>query len=176
MKVSLIAALDEKRGLGKGNELLWRIPDDLKNFKKLTMGHYVLLGRKTFESIGKALPGRTLLVLTRRRESIKVPPDPNIITVQSIEEAMDSVKEWASDLNRASIIHSNLTSIHIVDVTPFLRFEDDVFIHIECMEENTLIHARSSSRVGVSDLGVNPDRLDSLISHLKLGGSSSHGC
>ena len=94
----------------------------------------------------------------------------------SIEEAMDSVKEWASDLNRASIIHSNLTSIHIVDVTPFLRFEDDVFIHIECMEENTLIHARSSSRVGVSDLGVNPDRLDSLISHLKLGGSSSHGC
>ena len=43
------------------------------------------------------------------------------------------------------------------------------------MEENTLIHARSSSRVGVSDLGVNPDRLDSLISHLKLGGSSSHG-
>ena len=89
---------------------------------------------------------------------------------------MDSVKEWASDLSRASIIHSNLTSIHIVDVTPFLRFEDDVFIHIECMEENTLIHARSSSRVGVSDLGVNPDRLDSLISHLKLGGSSSHGC
>ena len=89
---------------------------------------------------------------------------------------MDSVKEWATDLDRASIIHSNLTSIHIVDVTLFLRFEDDVFIHIECMEENTLIHARSSSRVGVSDLGVNPDRLDSLISHLEPGGSSSPGC
>ena len=89
MKISLIAALDEKRGLGKGNELLWRIPEDLKNFKKLTMGHHVLLGRKTFESIGKALPGRTLLVLTRRRENIKIPSDPNIITVQSIDEAME---------------------------------------------------------------------------------------
>ena len=94
----------------------------------------------------------------------------------SIEEAMDSVKEWASDLNRASIIHSNLTSIHIVDVTPFLRFEDDVFIHIECMEGNTLIHARSSSRVGISDLNVNPNRLDSLISHMKFGGSGSPRC
>ena len=62
MKISLIAALDEKRGLGKGNELLWRIPEDLKNFKRLTMGHYVLLGRKTYESIGRPLPGRTLLI------------------------------------------------------------------------------------------------------------------
>ena len=93
MKVSLIAALDEKRGLGKGNELLWRIPEDLKNFKKLTMGHYVLLGRKTFESIGRALPGRTLLVLTRKKESENFPSDPNIIRVHSVEEAIDLARE-----------------------------------------------------------------------------------
>lgn len=89
MKISLIAALDEKRGLGKGNELLWRIPDDLKNFKKLTMGRYVLVGRKTFESIGRPLPGRTLLVLTRKKEGHGLPLHPNVIPVHSVEEALD---------------------------------------------------------------------------------------
>ena len=89
MKVSLIAAIDENRGLGKGNDLLWRIPEDLKNFKKLTMGHYVLLGRKTYESIGRPLPGRTLLVLTRKKEEDSLSLYPSVIPVSSIQEAME---------------------------------------------------------------------------------------
>jgi dihydrofolate reductase len=93
MKVSLIAALDEERGLGKGNELLWRIPEDLKNFKRLTMGHYVLLGRKTFESIGRPLPGRTLMVLTRKIKDESLSLDPSIITVHSVQEAMDLARK-----------------------------------------------------------------------------------
>lgn len=64
--ISLIAALGTTtRALGKDNELLWRIPDDLKRFKALTTGHPIIMGRKTFESIGWPLPGRTNIVVTR---------------------------------------------------------------------------------------------------------------
>ncbi|WP_460714435.1 dihydrofolate reductase [Lysobacter terrae] len=61
----LIAALDRKRAIGKGNALPWHLPDDLKRFKALTLGKPVLMGRKTAESLGRALPGRRNLVLTR---------------------------------------------------------------------------------------------------------------
>ncbi len=64
-KISIIAAIGRNRELGKGNELLWRIPDDLKRFKELTTGHPVIMGRKTFDSIGKPLPNRTNIVVTR---------------------------------------------------------------------------------------------------------------
>lgn len=65
MLISLVAALDRRRGIGKGNDLPWRLPDDLKRFKALTLGKPVLMGRKTAESLGRALPGRLNLVLTR---------------------------------------------------------------------------------------------------------------
>jgi dihydrofolate reductase len=63
--VSLLVAMDEQRGIGWANRLPWRLPDDLKRFKTLTMGHHLLMGRKTFESIGRPLPGRTTIVITR---------------------------------------------------------------------------------------------------------------
>ncbi|MDD4988970.1 MAG: dihydrofolate reductase [Candidatus Pacebacteria bacterium] len=67
--ISLIAGISEKtRGLGKGNELLWRIPDDLKRFKALTMGHPIIMGRKTYESIGRPLPGRANIIVTRNKD------------------------------------------------------------------------------------------------------------
>jgi dihydrofolate reductase len=65
MKVSLIAALDRNRAIGRGNALPWHLPDDLKRFKALTLGKPVLMGRKTAESLGRALPKRRNLVLTR---------------------------------------------------------------------------------------------------------------
>src|SRR3989344_9563394 len=64
-RVSIIAAIGKNRELGRDNDLLWRIPDDLKRFKSLTLGHPVIMGRKTFESIGKPLTGRTSLVVSR---------------------------------------------------------------------------------------------------------------
>ena len=67
-RISIIAALGYDRALGKENQLLWRIPEDLKRFKSLTVSHPVVMGRKTFESIGKALPGRPNLVVTRDKE------------------------------------------------------------------------------------------------------------
>lgn len=65
MKISIIAAMDENRAIGIDNRLPWRLSYDLKRFKKLTLGHHIIMGRKTFESIGKALPGRENIIVTR---------------------------------------------------------------------------------------------------------------
>ena len=64
MRISLIVAKSENNVIGRNNELPWHLKDDLQNFKKLTMGHHILMGRKTFESIGKVLPGRMSLVIS----------------------------------------------------------------------------------------------------------------
>jgi dihydrofolate reductase len=57
--------MDERRGIGKAGTLPWRLSSDLKRFRQLTMGHHIIVGRKTFESIGKPLPGRQMIVVTR---------------------------------------------------------------------------------------------------------------
>ncbi|MEK7617825.1 MAG: dihydrofolate reductase [Patescibacteria group bacterium] len=64
-KISLIVAIAKNRAIGKDNKLLWYLPEDLKRFKKLTTGHAIIMGRKTFESIGKPLPNRTNIIVTR---------------------------------------------------------------------------------------------------------------
>jgi dihydrofolate reductase len=66
--ISLIVAMDEKRGIGKNNQLPWSLSDDLKRFKALTMGHHIIMGRKTYESIARLLPGRTMVIVTRNPE------------------------------------------------------------------------------------------------------------
>lgn len=63
--ISIIAVIGKNRELGKDNKLLWDIPDDLKHFKKITSGHPVIMGRKTFESIGSPLPDRQNIIITR---------------------------------------------------------------------------------------------------------------
>lgn len=62
--ISIIAAIGSNRELGKDNKLLWQIPEDLKRFKELTLNHPVIMGRKTFQSIGRPLPGRTNIIIT----------------------------------------------------------------------------------------------------------------
>jgi len=83
VRISLIAALDRHRAIGKGNDLPWRLPDDLKRFKALTLGKPVLMGRKTAESLGRALPGRLNLVLTRSGHA----PFADMRAVASLKEA-----------------------------------------------------------------------------------------
>jgi dihydrofolate reductase len=63
--INVIAAVAENGVIGAGNKLPWRLPEDLKRFKALTMGHTLVMGRKTFDSIGRPLPGRTTIVITR---------------------------------------------------------------------------------------------------------------
>ncbi len=63
--IQIVAAIANNNVIGNGNAIPWRLPADLRHFKKLTMGHTLLMGRKTFESIGKVLPGRTTIVISR---------------------------------------------------------------------------------------------------------------
>ena len=65
MIISIIVAMDRNRGIGIENRLPWRLSADLKRFRELTMGHHLIVGRKTYESIGKPLPGRQMIVVTR---------------------------------------------------------------------------------------------------------------
>lgn len=68
MKISIVVAAAENGVIGKDNQLLWKLSSDLKRFKNITTGHYILMGRKTFESIGKPLPNRTSLIISRNFE------------------------------------------------------------------------------------------------------------
>ena len=86
MRVSLIAALARNRVIGRNNRLPWRLSADLKHFKALTMGKSIVMGRKTFESIGRPLPGRTNIVLTRDTGFRA----PGCIVVHSIDEALQA--------------------------------------------------------------------------------------
>lgn len=65
MILSLLVAMDERRGIGKQGGLPWRLATDMKRFRELTMGHHIVVGRKTFESIGKPLAGRQMIIVTR---------------------------------------------------------------------------------------------------------------
>lgn len=80
----LVAALDRHRAIGRGNAMPWHLPDDFRHFKALTLGRPVLMGRRTAESLGRALPGRTNVVLTR---SGRVPFD-GMQAVSTLDEAI----------------------------------------------------------------------------------------
>jgi dihydrofolate reductase len=83
MRLSLVVAMARNRVIGRDNALPWRLPADLAHFRKVTMGHPVVMGRRTFESIGKALPGRKNIVITHNREYAA----PGCIVVNSLDEA-----------------------------------------------------------------------------------------
>ncbi len=68
MKIAIIVAMDKKRGIGVNNNLPWHLSDDLKRFKRLTMGHHLIMGRKTFDSIGRPLPGREIIILSHQND------------------------------------------------------------------------------------------------------------
>ena len=85
-RVSLIVAMAKNRVIGINNTLPWRLPADLKHFKALTMGHHIVMGRKTYESIGKPLPGRTSVVVTRNPKYTV----PGVIVVNSLQAAISA--------------------------------------------------------------------------------------
>jgi len=82
--ITLIAAVAENNALGKDNQLLWHLPDDFKRFKNTTTGHYIIMGRKTFESFPKPLPNRTHVIITRQKEFSY----DNCIVVDSLQKAI----------------------------------------------------------------------------------------
>lgn len=92
MLVSLIVAMDEARGIGKDGRVPWRLSADLRRFKAVTMGHHLIVGRKTWESIGRPLPGRKMVVITRNPD---YQPEncPDCVVVNSLQAALDFARQ-----------------------------------------------------------------------------------
>ncbi len=141
MIVSLIVAMDERGGIGLNNQVPWHLPADLKRFKALTMGHHLIVGRKTYESIGRPLPGRTMIIITRSKKYRAE----GCFVVSSLDQALYLAKErgeteafiggggsiYAQALRHADRIY--LTRVH-TDV------EADVFFPTWDMAEWRIIH------------------------------------
>ncbi len=85
MTVSILAALATNGVIGRNNQLPWRLSSDLKRVKTLTMGHHLIMGRKTYQSVGRALPGRTTIVVTRDDAFA----EPGVVRASSLEEAFE---------------------------------------------------------------------------------------
>ena len=89
--ITVIAAIATNNALGKDNDLIWHLPADLKRFKKVTTGHYIIMGRNTYESIGKPLPNRTTIIITRNKNYFKE----GCLIANSLEQAIEMSKEEA---------------------------------------------------------------------------------
>ncbi|HLP81839.1 MAG TPA: dihydrofolate reductase [Nitrosomonas sp.] len=91
-RISLLVAMAKNRIIGQNNQLPWHLPADLKHFKSLTMGHVIIMGRKTYESIGKSLPGRTNIVVTHQHQFNAQ----DAMVVHSIDDALKVSEKQAS--------------------------------------------------------------------------------
>ena len=87
MNISIIVAMSNNRVIGKDNKMPWHLSDDLKNFKKITTGKTIVMGRLTYDSIGKALPNRRNIVLSRNLK------DSNVLIFSNLKEVLNSIKK-----------------------------------------------------------------------------------
>lgn len=130
MIVSIIVAVGNNNVIGKDNKLIWHLPADLKYFKSLTMGHHIIMGRKTFESIGKALPGRTSIIVSRQ-PTYKIP---GCIVVHSLEEAVNVANNDPEIfiIGGAEIFKESLHLVNRIYLTRIYEdFEGDTFFDID---------------------------------------------
>ena len=125
-KLTIIAAIANNYALGKDNQLIWHLSEDLKRFKKLTTGHHIIMGRKTFESIGKALPNRTTIIITRNIAY----KQKDCLIANSLSEALLLVKNDDSPyiIGGAQIYKQAIEIVDRLDIT-FVHhdFKADVF-------------------------------------------------
>ncbi|MAM19454.1 MAG: dihydrofolate reductase [Bacteroidota bacterium] len=124
--LTLIAAAAENNALGKDNDLVWHLPDDFKRFKRLTSGHHIIMGRKTFESFPKLLPDRTHIVITRKKD---YQPE-GVIVVHSMEEAIRAAKldEQAFIIGGGEIYEMGMSHADRIELTRVhAEFEADAF-------------------------------------------------
>jgi len=143
MHVSLIAALDCTFAIGKGNALPWHLPDDLKRFKALTLGKPILMGRKTAESLGRALPGRRNLVLTRGGQA----PFDGMHVVASLEEAIETAVVDGDELcvigggEVYALAMPSATRMHLTHLHTTVEHADAFFPAFDAREWRTTGHA-----------------------------------
>ena len=113
--ITMIAAAAENNALGKDNDLVWYLPDDFKRFKRLTSGHHIIMGRKTFESFPKLRPDRTHVIITRKED---YSPE-NTIVVHSMEEALKVSKldDQAFIIGGGEIYKMGMEHAHRIELT-----------------------------------------------------------
>jgi dihydrofolate reductase len=125
-RISIIAALARNRTIGRGNAMPWRLPEDLKRFKRLTIGNAVIMGRKTFESIGTPLNGRDNIVITRSGDWSRT----GCVVVNSLEAALAAIRgpEEAFVIGGAQIYALAMPLARRLYLTEIERdFEGDAF-------------------------------------------------
>lgn len=93
--ISIVVAKGNRNEIGKNNKLLWKLPEDMKHFKKLTTGKTVIMGRKTYESIGRPLPNRMNVVVSSNMED---PHIPNLNVFRSLDDAYNHYKEYLDEI------------------------------------------------------------------------------
>lgn len=120
-RVALIVAMAKNRVIGAANKIPWHLPNELQLFKRLTMGHHIVMGRKTYESIGRLLPGRTTVIVTRQR-GYEVP---GALIAHSVAEAIDACKAddeifviGGADLFREALPIADRLYLTLVDAEP----------------------------------------------------------
>lgn len=126
--ITIIAAIGSRNELGKDNDLIWHLPADLKRFKKVTTGNYIIMGRNTFESIGKPLPNRTSIIITRNREY----KQDGCLIAHSIEEGLAMVESTSKAfiIGGAEIYKQCMEKdlVDALDITQvYQEFEADVY-------------------------------------------------
>jgi len=144
MSLSVIVALAKNRVIGLNNTLPWHLPEDLKRFKQLTMGHHIIMGRKTYESLGRLLPGRQTVIVTRN-------PDYKVdgaIVVHSLEQAISvsSADSEAFLIGGAELYQQSLPLAKRLYLTMIdAEFEGDAYFpeieldHWDLLEQQDLI-------------------------------------
>jgi dihydrofolate reductase len=147
-----IAAMSENRVIGQGNKIPWHLPDDFKWFKKTTTGNIIVMGRKTFESIGKSLPNRTTIVLSRsnfQHPGVQVVSDLNQIDLE--HETRDvficgGAQIYQQALPLCSDLFLTLVKREVQGDTFFPRFEDQFELEEEILDapEFKILHYRKA--------------------------------
>ena len=153
-RICLIAAMAANRVIGRNNALPWNLPADLKRFKTLTMGHPVVMGRRTYQSIGKPLPGRHNLVITRNHDFSA----PGCDVVHSLDAALAACRGAPEIfiIGGAELYRESLPRAHCLEFTEIsAEFEGDA-----TFPEFSLAQWRETAREIHSDEGGNPFRYD----------------
>jgi dihydrofolate reductase len=156
--ISLIWAMDENRAIGKDNKLPWHLPEDLKFFKRMTMGHPIVMGRKTHDSIGKPLPGRENIIITRdqhyKRDGCTV-----LNTINELLDYANQSQEEIFVIGGAEIFKELIPRADRIYLTLIHhQFEGDTFFPVFPMDDWKL----ESREMGIKD-DKNPYDYEFLI-------------
>lgn len=125
--ISLIVAHDQNRVIGKNNAMPWHIPEELAYFKKRTMGKALIMGRKTYDSIGRPLPGRKMIVVTRNKDYV----EEGVTVVHNLDDAIEIAQDYAEEvmvIGGAEIFRLALTVAERLYITFIHKsYEGDVY-------------------------------------------------